>query len=365
MGFDLSSLTSFLKTSVATPSKDDAVIGIDIGSSTIKIVQLKNAKGVPTVETYGELQLGPYEGVDIGRATHLPSNKLTEALIDILREAGAKGKLVAFALSYNSSFSTIISIPSLDQKKIGAIVPVEARKYIPISLTKVTLDWMPLEVSKEDKVTNVLITAIYNEAYSRYESIMLGGSLETVASEIETFSSIRSLVSPQDECVAIIDWGASSTRLYIIEKGVARKTHSVLMSGSELTGILEKELKIEFKDAEELKRSVGLRGKEEDPRIEKAIARSLERGLRELHTVVVRYEETGGAPVQKVIMSGGGALLQGVMPYVSDMFSKPVVVADPFQKVAYPAFLEDTLKEAGPPFAVAVGIALRAFQTIQ
>jgi type IV pilus assembly protein PilM len=365
MAFGLSSLTSLLKTDISKTPAKTGVLGIDIGSSAIKIVQLRNEKGVPTLETYGELQLGPYEGVDLGRSTHLPAQKITEALIDILREAGATGKDVAFALSYNSSFTTTIPIPTLEQERIGAMVPIEARKYIPISLTKVTLDWFPLSVHKEEKITHVLITAIYNEALSRYESIMQGGGLTTVASEIEIFSSIRSILSPKDDVVGILDFGASSTRLYVVKKGVVGKTHSVLLSGVELTHALEEALSIEFKAAEDLKRNRGLQMEEGASSAQRTLLNVLERGLRELHTVITRYEQEEGVAVSKIILSGSGSMLSGLGTYTQDMFSKTAVFADPFSKVAYPAFLEDTLKVAGPSFAVAVGVALHAFQKIQ
>jgi type IV pilus assembly protein PilM len=358
------SLTSLLKETKKAPARA-GVLGVDIGSSAIKVVQLKDVRGVPTLETYGELQLGPYEGVDLGRGTHLPPQKMTEALIDILREAGATGKEVAFALSYNSSFTSTIAVPTLDPEKIAAMIPVEAKKYIPISLAKVSLDWFPLSVHEEDKTTHVLLSAIYNESLERYEAIMRQSGLNVVANEIEIFSSIRSIVAPDDTTVAILDCGASATRVYIVKKGVIGKTHSVLLSGVDVTHALEKTLNIEFREAEEMKRNVGLRGTAEDPRIQKTVVNSLERGLREIHTVIQRFEESEEIEIEKIILTGSGALLLGLSTYVQDMFSRPVFLADPFSKVAYPAFLEDTLKEAGPAFAVAVGVALRTFQRSQ
>lgn len=363
MAFDLSKLASLLRDEVAKTPAKSGVLGIDIGSSTIKIVQLRDVKGVPTLETYGELQLGPYEGIDLGRNTHLHPQKTIEALIDILREAGATSKDASFALSYNSSFTTTISVPTIDQTKIGAMIPVEARKYIPVSLNKVSLDWFPLTLNEETKETTVLISAIYTEALSRYESIMRGSGLNPIGSEIEMFSSIRSILSPKDEVVVILDCGALSTRMHIVKRGLVGKTHSVLLSGVELTRTLAETLQIEFKDAEDLKRSVGLYGTEDDPRIQKTLIPVLERGLRELHTVMRRYEESESVSVEKILLCGSGALLSGLPEYIQDMFSRPVGVATPFSKVAYPAFLEDTLHAAGPSFAIAVGVALNAFET--
>ncbi len=365
MAFDLSTLTSLLKTDTTKAAVRSGVLGVDIGTSSIKVVQLKDVKGVPTLETYGELQLGPYEGIDLGRGTHLPTPKLVEALIDILREAGATAKDATFALSYNASFTTTIQIPTLEQEKLGTMVPVEARKYIPVSLSKVELNWFPLAIHPEEKTTSVLVSAIYNEAQERYNNIMSGSALKVVLSEIEIFSMIRSVLAPTDDVVAILDCGASSTRLCIVKKGVVVKTHSIILSGVELTSALAKNLAIEFKNAENLKREVGLRGKESDARIQKTVISTFERGLREIHTVIKRYEEEDKVTVQKVVLCGSGALLKGMEVYIQDMFSRPVVHANSFSKVAYPAFLEDTLTQAGPTFAVAVGVALRAFQAEQ
>ncbi len=361
MAFDLSSLTSIFKSEIAS-SKSGACIGVDVGASAIKIVQLKNERGIPTLETYGELQLGPYQQTEVGRTTQLSVSKIVEALVDIMREASATATRVSFALSYNSSFISAITVPSIDEEQISSMIPVEARKYIPISLSRVTLDWTALSVDVEKKETLILLSAVYNEAYARYESIMQGVGLEIVGSEIELFSSIRSVITPTDVAVAILDIGASSTRLYIVEQGFVRKTHSVLMSGVDITSALASGLSITFAEAEEVKRTYGLLGKENDARISKIITETIQRGMRELHMVVTRYEQERNIQIQKVILSGGGSLLQGLGGYVQEMFTRPVVFADPFSKVAYPAFLEDTLKNAGPSFAVAVGVALRAQQ---
>ena len=362
MAFDLTSLTSLLKKDNAKSATRSGVLGVDIGASSIKVVQLKDVKGVPTLETYGELQLGPYEGIDLGRGTHLPAHKIVVALIDILREAGTTAKDVVFSLSYNASFTTTIQVPTIEQEKLGAMVPVEARKYIPVSLTKVELNWFSVGIHPEERTTNVLVSAIYNEAQERYMSIMTGSGLKVVAREIEIFSMIRAVLTPTDDVVAIIDFGASSTRLCIVKKGVLVKTHSLLLSGVEITSALAKTLAIEFKDAEDLKRSVGLRGKESDPRIQKTIISALGRDLREMHVVIKRYEEEDKVTVQKIVLCGSGAQLSGIQTYVQDMFSRPVSVANPFAKVSYPAFLEDTLVHVGPTFAGALGVALRVFQ---
>ncbi len=362
MTFGLSSLSTIFSTDSKGVSAKEGVIGIDIGSSAIKIVQLKEVKGIPTLETYGELQLGPYEGVDVGRTTHLTEQKSIEALVDILREAGATGINATFALSYSSSFTTTIDVPTLNLEKINSMIPIEARKYIPISLSKVTLKWTLLGSNEANKTTKVLLSAIFDEANSRLTSIVKGSGLSIAGSEVEILSTVRAITDDKDDCTVVLDFGASATRMYIVENGIVKKTHSTLLSSLELTKGLEEGLSMDFKDAEEMKRTVGLLGHNGDPRIQKVMIQSLERGLRELHTVIKRYEESDETSVKKIILNGSGALLAGLAPYVSDMFSCSVIIAEPFSKLAYPAFLEDMLKESGPTFSVAIGAALLAFQ---
>lgn len=131
------------------------------------------------------------------------------------------------------------------------------------------------------------------------------------------------------------------------------------MNGVELTQALANIMSISFKEAEELKRQVGLYSPENDTRAQKALISILEKGFREIHIVISRYKEEEQSEITKVILTGSGALLKGLDRYAKDMLGVEVILADPFSKLSYPAFLEDTLKDAGPTFAVAIGAALR------
>lgn len=362
MAFDISQLTSFIKTGIPLP-ENGGIIGVDVGSSAIKIVELRNNKGVPTLTTYGELQLGPYENADIGMTMRPQLAKLTEAFVDILREASANGKRIALSVPYTSSFTTIIAIPTADTKMISGMIPVEAKKYVPVPLNEVSLDWFPVSNRSKNHETKILLAAIYNDALNRYRGMVQGAALTTLFSEIEIFSTIRSVVSREDETVAIIDLGAGSTKLFIVHKGGVGTTYSIPLSGSELTRNIAKTLNIEFKVAEERKRAALMSGVTTDDPIYKVLISAFDRGFRELYRVMQRFSEEEEKTIGKIILTGGGALLSGLQTYVQDLSSIRTEIADPFSKVAYPAFLEDTLREAGPSFSVAIGAALRGLMT--
>ena len=127
----------------------------------------------------------------------------------------------------------------------------------------------------------------------------------------------------------------------------------------EITAFVNRKKIPQMADAEELKRQVGLSDAGNDPRIKQSLDFTLERILGESLRVLRAYENNTGTKISKVILTGGGVLLKGLLAHATAYFEREATLADPFSKVEYPAFLEDTLKEAGPSFAVALGVALR------
>jgi len=239
------------------------------------------------------------------------------------------------------------------------MIPVEARKYVPMSLSEVTLDWFPIAQQPDKESTRVLLAAIHHDALRKYHSIVEHAKLSTKYTEMEIFSAVRSSVDQEDETVALIDLGAGSTKLYVATKGIMGKTHNVRMGGADITNVMAKDGGLEFNVAENLKRHVGLLTDPSTEMIRKSMYRLLDRGFRELHQVITRHTQEEGTQVEKIILCGSGAMLRGIDVYATDRLQIPTEFADPFSKVAYPAFLEDTLKDAGPAFSVATGAALR------
>ena len=336
------------------------VVGIDIGTSTLKVVQLKMGQKTVALETYGELQLGPYAGKDIGAAVTLEPTRMTEALVDIVREANVTSRAAVLAIPSNSSFMVAVDIPAGDDAHINSVIPIEARKYIPVSLNDITLDWFLLpEVPSADKKTiRALLAAVHNDSFTRVRSIVQSAGLMSKSFEIEGFSTVRSSTFTEASSVAI-ECGASSTRLYIIEKGVVHDMHTVRQGAALLTDALKNVLGTTFGDAENIKRQMGLISDAYDPRIREAMAPLVERLMKEVLRVIARYETMYTTKIESISLSGGGALLKGFGEYVAEVTGKTVSYANPFSKVEYPSFLEDTLAEAGPSFAVALGVALR------
>ena len=365
MQFDFSKLARMLGLG-GLAQEGTGVVGVDMGSSSIKVVQLKNIRGSAALETYGELQLGPYANVEIGRATNLEPARLSEALVDIVREASVSSRETAFGISYAASFITVFALPSGDEGQIAAMVPIEARKYVPVPINEVTIDWFVIPEPRGDEKdarkspsTRILLAAINNEALGKYHAVAKNAALNMSFTEIEVFSTIRSSVLEDDGLVALLDIGAATTKLYVVSSGIIQRTHAMTIGSQDMTLALSQALQLSVADAEKLKRQVGLSDAGNDPRIKQSLDFTLERILGESLRVLRAYENNTGTKISKVILTGGGVLLKGLLAHATAYFEREATLADPFSKVEYPAFLEDTLKEAGPSFAVALGVALR------
>jgi type IV pilus assembly protein PilM len=366
---------SFLDTLLG--KKNESVLGIDIGSSAIKIVQIRRKKGKAVLETYGELALGPYAGIEIGRATNLPMEKIAEALVDVLRESNTTTKECGITIPLSSSLITFMSVPTTDQKQIGGMVTLEARKYIPVPITEVLLDWsvIPKDTIPEStetpptpeqiNSTDVLMVAIHNEVLANYQSLANKASLKPTFFEIELFSSVRAVLEQGVTAQMVVDMGASTTKLYVIERGILRTSHVINKGSQDITLAISQSMSIPVGEAENMKRVLGLNGGPEHKELTELISITLDYIFYEANRVILNYQKKYNKTISKVIMTGGGVLLKGFPEIAKSSFQNEVVYADPFSKLEAPAFLAEQFKVAGPEFAIAIGAALRRLSELQ
>jgi type IV pilus assembly protein PilM len=356
--------------------KESSVLGIDIGSSAIKIVQIRKKRGRAVLETYGELAVGPYAGIEVGRAATLQADKIVEAIKDILREAKTTTTVCGVALPLSSSLISFITVPPVPEKQLGEVIAIEARKYIPVPLNEVLLDWsiIPREEGyvTEDEATktekqghDVLVVAIHNQYIAEYQSTMAGSGLQPSFYEIEIFSSIRAVIDQNVTTQMIIDMGARSTKLYIVERGVLRSAHIINKGSQDITLALSKALSISVSEAENQKRVSGLKGGPEYKELTEIITVNLDYIFYEANAALLNYQKKFSKNVSKIVLTGGGVLLKGFTELAKISFQTDVVYADPFGKLETPAFLAEEFSQAGPEFAVAIGTALRRLSEME
>lgn len=349
--------------------KDDRVLGLDLGHSSVKAVQLRSEKGRAILETYGEIALGPYGNLAIGQVANLASAKMNELLGDLFREANINARAVSVSIPLRSSLLLIIELPFLSQSKLDKVIPIEARKYIPVPISEVELDWWviprpALSVEESGKKTEVLLAAIHKEVISQYTEHLKSLNLAPAFFEIETFSAIRSVFAGERGATVILDFGAGTTKLAIVDYGIVRLSHTISKGAQDITLAISRSLGVEFVKAEEIKRTVGLVERYEGQNISGLASAIIEYIFAEAHKVLTIYQTRQRRSIEKVILIGSGSLLKGLAELANQSFEVPVAFGNPFSKVEYPAFLEGVLSKTGPGFAVAMGLALRHLESL-
>jgi type IV pilus assembly protein PilM len=338
-----------------------SVLGVDIGTSSIKVVQLRRDHGRVILETYGAIALGPYAGVEIGRATSLPADKIAEALKDVIREANVTTTDAAISIPYASSLISIIKLPATVEKQLAQVVPIEARKYIPVPISEVLLDWFVVsggKGSQKDGKIDVLLVAIHNDTITKFRAIAADSLLTAAFFEIEVFSAVRAALEHGLAPVAVVDMGAATTKFYVVERGLIQESHIINHGSQDLTLAASRALNITVAQAEERKRKIGM-----NPGLDAGLAQSLELSLgpllSDISRTAVSWEQRNNQSLSGMVVTGGGAGLKGFKNLAQQKIQSEIRLADPFGKTQAPAFLEPILKETGPEFSVAVGLALR------
>jgi type IV pilus assembly protein PilM len=365
--------------------QEGSVLGIDIGGSSAKLVQLRNSRGVAVLETYGEIALGPYAGQPIGKVVKLTPEKTAEALKDLMKEANVTAQSAGLSIPFSSSLVSVIDLPQVDEESLERIIPIEARKYIPVPVSEVALDWFVIPKDPESqsafdqlqdkspiraKGQEVLLVAIHNNALRSYQSIVEEAGLTTSFYEIEIFSAIRSSVAHGIAPYVVVDLGASTTKIYVVERGIVRMTHLLTTGGMQMTETLGRTMGWDFEKAERVKRERGFTetstySSDENEKIKEALLSTLSRVFSEANRVLLSYGQRYNKNVSSIVLTGGGASLPGLAEVAKKSMSVEVALADPFARTEAPAFLANVLRDIGPGFAVSVGLALRKLKRNQ
>ena len=366
---------------------ENSAVGVDIGSSAIKVVEIKIKRGKTILETYGSIALGPYDSLDAGRVTNLSVEKILEALKEVLRQSGVITTSGVFSIPVQSSLIFTVELPALvKESEIAAIIPTEARKYIPVPITEVSLDYfiLPQKESSFEEMndplrhsdtspeargregggdkTNVLVVATQNDTISKYRSIVSQCQLTASFFEIEIFSSIRANFEHELSPVLLMDFGASRTKLSLIEFGMLKSYHTINRGGADITDSISKSLSIPFNEAEKMKKEFGLFGNPVEKSLSNIIEIHIDYIFSEANNVLLEYEKRYNRIISKVIFTGGGSLLKGLSEVAANNFRAEIEIGRPFSKVNAPVFLRKVLETIGPEFAVALGLALRKLQ---
>ena len=381
--------------------KKQDFLGVDIGTSSIKIVQLAREGNKAKLVTYGMIDVD----ADIIRNKTSETIKLiAQALERLIEKSRVSTKLCSTALPTFSVFSSVISLPQMARNDLASAVKWEAKKFIPFPIENMILDWKIINsdgnlqgeellddlnnktglskffskskknnselenkpesarglIKTESKFNKILLTAAPKNLVGIYVEIFKELGLNLFSLEVESFAMTRSLISDEKTCAMIVDIGSVTTDVCVTENGLPILNRSIEVGGNMMTESIAKSLNISFDRAEQFKQDFGLTmSNKEVNNVPKAIEETLSPMVNEIKYVFDLYKRQASRKVDSVVLTGGSAYLPSLVEYLSKVLNTNVYIGDAWHKVMYPKELKPVLDEVGPRFSVAVGLALR------
>lgn len=345
-------------------------LGIDIGTSAIRIVELEKAGHDFSLSNYGQIDIDQINGdaskITKTAVTVFSSDDIAEMMQAIIENAKIKTRQCAFSIPDFSTFFTAFSLPPMTEKEIPEAVIFEARQHIPLPMESVTIDWQVVGGGgDESKNLEVTVAAIPNEIISQYKDIAAKTGLEVVLMEAEMFGLAQALIeSGNERTTCLVDIGTQSTVCSLVDKKNLKYSHSFDRGGNYLIEEIIKRIPVSQDFANNIKKNYGLKlFSLTEPEVRSNIALILKESLtpvfKEIEIILSDYKKLSNATVDKIIISGGVGAVSEVRDQFADYFKIGVEIANPFKGIYYRPELEQELKIIGPGYAVAVGMAKR------
>ncbi len=360
------------------------MLGVDLGPSGVKIVELTPEKGKMRLSTYGYSEYA--EPKPEAMAFLDDVDKTVEAITRIVKESGMKATKAIAALPSAMVFQAIITIPQPKNVKedLKALIETQAAKLLPLPLSEMILDsnvldkdllpkeeergkkkeesmsQQPTDEARKNKNIRVLITGAPKTLVGKYVEIFRRSKIELVSLETEVFALIRSLVGNDKSRIMLVDMGHVQTNIAIVDRGVPYLHRSTRGGGVDVTNALAQSTSMAFADAERMKCDLGLQqGGGEPPKLVQTALANIVHELRYAIELYAAQDFHSNTTVEKIIMTGGSAHLPALDTYLTSQLNVNVYIGDPWARIAAPPSLRPVLEEVGPRFAVALGLAMR------
>jgi len=341
-----------------------ALVGLDIGSSSVKAVELKPAGKSYKVTALGREAVPPDSIVD---GAIIDGASVVEAIRRLFDRHGIKTREVAASLSGNAVIVKKISLPTMTDAELSESIYWEAEQYIPFDIQDVNLDYQVLDPGNPaagKSTMDVLLVAAKKEKIADYTGVIGQAGRSAVVVDVDAFALQNAYeanygIEP-GAVVVLLNLGASATNINILQGDQSVFTRDISIGGNAYTEALQKELNLPYEPADRLKRGEAVDGVAYDE------ARPVLRAVTE--NVILEVQKTFDffratatfERITRVVVSGGASRAEGVIDMLAERFDAPVEVFDPFRKVAYDAKKFNAAPETvGPMVAVAVGLALR------
>lgn len=333
--------------------------GIDIGSNSIKVVQLEKAGQEYKLVAYGMASAPPKGFVS---EAHVDLEILAESIRKLVKDARLSTNNTAIALSETQVYTRVITTPPLSEAELSSAIKWEAEQYIPLPLSDVKIDYQILsqpEKANPQARMDILLVAAPIVTINKYMKIMQLAGLKPVLMETEIISVARALVPEANTTTLLVDIGAMTSEIAVVRHGTLSFTRSIATGGNSLGRAVASELNLEFMQAEEYKKTYGLDMTKLSGKVAMAIKPVFDVIVNEMRRAISFYQKEKNDIVTHVVLTGGTSRMPGMVSYLAEVFGLEVSIGDPWLKVKMNDQARSELGTDTSLYATAVGLAMK------
>lgn len=336
--------------------------GIDIGGSSLKIVELSRISEKLHLNTYAELMTGSYAGHLTGQTVRLGQEKLSEAIGNLYKES--KSSANEFLISVPMSACSILhlSLPKDSEDILDTIVPVELRKYTPAQMDDfmVSFEKLPkrLGISSEMEKLEIIVLSVRKRAFQEIKSAAAILPGEVIALEPSLFGVLRALNLDNNKTSLVIDIGSSLTTVAYLDRGILYGALTLSMGGQDITNNIQNSLAVSFEEAEKIKKTGGLFVDDKNILLRDILLLAARRLAEEVIHIRNRYEMRYNIICNEVWICGGGSRLTGLDKFLQEELKVEVKISNAFDRVEVPEVMRPMLTQESPTFTSAIGLTL-------
>jgi len=342
-------------------SKKIEPIALDIGSTFIKLVQLKGSNKNYQLIKFGMVPLPPEVIVE---GAVMDAGRVVEAIRELLVSQKVTTKEVVISVSGSSVIIKRVSVADMTDEELSESIKWEAEQYIPFSIDDVNVDFQKLGAGAVEGQADVLLVAVKKDKINDYVNLVKEAGLEPVVMDVDAFALANMYelnYAIEEGTTALLNIGASVMNINILKDGISIFTRDITVGGNRYTEALQRDFGLTYEDAEKVKRGEEVEGADREQLV--AVMSSVTDDIvaETQRSFEFFRSTTGSDKVSRVLVSGGCARIGNFTSVLSERLEIPVEVADPLKKVKIdPKRFESTvIAEAAPMCAVAVGLAIR------
>ncbi len=353
--------------------KKKRCVGVDVGNSSIKIVELEKKGDKIVLKNYSITRTNKKGLVKPG-SSKIIDTEVGDIVKKILDEIEVKTKNINVAIPSFASLVTTIELPPASEKEIEQIIQVEAPKYIPVPLEEIVYGWEIIndkaesdEQKNESKITKasdksmikVVLVSVMKSISQEYEKVFQKSGYNIDSLEIDAFALKRAMVGDDQKSYLMVDIGGTITNISVIVNGSVVANRSIDVGGERMTELLSKALGVNEERAEKIKVSQGfeIESREIKTQVLEPFFKNISDEI--VKSIEVFDENYPNLEIDSLVLTGGLSQMKGVINFLENKIKIKIVEGNPWLKIVYPKKIENSLFSLNPYFGVAIGLALK------